>query len=83
MSGSGSRMTYNQGGDVLSLAEDARVASADEAGRIHTEFTSASATLARRDKYLALEGNVHALRGEQVLEAQIAALRVCRTTRNA
>jgi lipopolysaccharide export system protein LptA len=70
MSGSGKRMTYNQAGDVLSLAEDARVASADEAGRIQTEFSSASATLARRDKYLALEGNVHALRGEQVLEAQ-------------
>ena len=41
-----------------------------KSGRIQTEFSSASATLARRDKYLALEGNVHALRGEQVLEAQ-------------
>jgi lipopolysaccharide export system protein LptA len=70
MSGSGKRMTYNQAGDVLSLAEDARVASADESGRIQTEFSSASATLARRDKYLALDGNVHALRGEQILEAQ-------------
>jgi lipopolysaccharide export system protein LptA len=70
MSGSGKRMTYNQTGDVLSLAEDARVASADESGRIQTEFSSTSATLARRDKYLALDGNVHALRGEQILEAQ-------------
>jgi lipopolysaccharide export system protein LptA len=70
MSGSGKGMTYNQTGDVLTLAEDARVASADESGRIQTEFSSASATLARREKYLALDGNVHALRGEQVLEAQ-------------
>ncbi|HEX2460544.1 MAG TPA: LPS export ABC transporter periplasmic protein LptC, partial [Vicinamibacterales bacterium] len=70
MSGSGKRMTYNQAGDVLTLAEDARVASADPSGKVQTEFSSASATLARRDKYLALDGNVHALRGEQVLEAQ-------------
>jgi lipopolysaccharide export system protein LptA len=70
MSGSGKRMTYNQAGDVLSLAEDARVTSADESGRIQTEFSSTSATLARRDKYLALDGNVHALRGEQILDAQ-------------
>jgi len=70
MSGSGKGMTYNQTGDVLTLAEDARVASADERGRIQTEFSSASATLARREKYLALDGSVHALRGEQVLEAQ-------------
>ena len=70
MSGSGKRMTYNQAGDVLTLAEDARVASADPSGKVQTEFSSASATLARRDKYLALDGSVHALRGEQVLEAQ-------------
>lgn len=69
MSGSGSRMTYNEGSDVLSLAENARVAVADEAGRIHTQFTSGSATLARRDKYLSLEGNVHTIRDDQVLDA--------------
>ncbi|HEY5618159.1 MAG TPA: LptA/OstA family protein [Vicinamibacterales bacterium] len=69
MSGSGTHMTYNQASDVLSLAEEARVTVADDAGRTETQFTSRIATLARRDKYLSLEGDVHALRGEQILEA--------------
>jgi lipopolysaccharide export system protein LptA len=69
MSGSGTGMTYNQATDVLSLAADAHVIVTDEAGRPQTEFTSGTATLARHEKYLALEGNVHALRGAQVLEA--------------
>ncbi|MGH9254715.1 MAG: LptA/OstA family protein [Vicinamibacterales bacterium] len=69
MSGSGAGMTYNEATDVLALADAARVAVTGAAGRTQTEFTSRTATLARRDKYLVLEGNVHALRGEQVLEA--------------
>ena len=69
MSGAGTGMTYNQATDVLSLAADAHVVVTDEAGRPQTEFTSGTATLARHEKYLALEGNVHALRGAQVLEA--------------
>ena len=69
MTGSGIGMTYDQSTDVLSLAEQARVTVTDETGKAVTEFSSDSATLARLENYLMLEGNVHALRNEQVLEA--------------
>ncbi|MBF8299844.1 MAG: hypothetical protein HW394_214 [Acidobacteria bacterium] len=69
MTGSGIGMTYDQSSDVLFLGKQARVTVTDETGKPTTEFTSDSATLARLEHYLALEGNVHALRGEQVLEA--------------
>jgi LPS export ABC transporter protein LptC len=69
MSGSGVGMSYDQSKDVLTLADTVRVAVTDEAGKTTMEFTSASATLARAEDYLSLEGNVHALRGEQTLES--------------
>jgi len=69
MTGSGIGMTYNQMTDVLTLAEQARVLVTDETGKAVNEFTSGSAILARVENYLALEGDVHALRGDQVLEA--------------
>ena len=69
MAGSGIRMTYNHATDVLTLEEQARVVVTDETGRTVNEFSSGSAVLARVENYLALDGNLHALRGEQVLEA--------------
>jgi LPS export ABC transporter protein LptC len=69
MSGSGVGMTYDQMSDVLTLAQQARVLVTDETGKAVNEFTSGSATLARVENYLALDGDVHALRGDQVLEA--------------
>ena len=69
MTGSGVGMTYNQMTDVLNLSEQARVVITDESGQAVNEFSSGSATLARLENYLALEGDVHALRGDQVLAA--------------
>jgi LPS export ABC transporter protein LptC len=69
MTGSGVGMTYNQMTDVLTLANQARVVITDEKGKAVNEFSSGSATLARLENYLALEGDVHALRGDQVLDA--------------
>ena len=69
MSGSGIGMTYNQGTDVLSLAQETRVTVVDEQGRPVTEFSAGAGTLSRQEDFLALEGSVHVLRGEQVLEA--------------
>jgi LPS export ABC transporter protein LptC len=69
MTGSGVGMSYDQGADVLTLANEVRVAVTDESDTTTMEFTASSATLARAQNYLLLEGNVHALRGEQVLEA--------------
>lgn len=70
MSGSGIGMTYNQSTDVLSLAQDAHVIVTDETGKPTTEFRASMATLSRQDNYLSLEGNVRALRENQVLEAE-------------
>jgi lipopolysaccharide export system protein LptA len=69
MTGSGVGMRYNHSTDVLSVFEQARVTVTDETGAAVTEFNSDAATLARLEDYLALDGNVHILRGEQVLEA--------------
>ena len=69
MTGSAIGMTYDQSTDVLSLVEQARVTVADETGAVVTEMNSDSATLARLEDYLTLEGNVHALHGGLVLEA--------------
>lgn len=69
LSGGGVGMTYNQMTDVLSLAEQARVRLVNEAGEPVHEFESGMATLSRQENYLALDGSMRALRGDQVLEA--------------
>jgi len=76
MAGSGGGMIYNQTTDVLSLAQDAHVTMANDAGQTVNEFTAATATLARLDRFLSLKGNVKALRDEQVLEADDALARL-------
>jgi lipopolysaccharide export system protein LptA len=69
MSGSGVGMSYDREADVLAITEDAQVEVVGEDGAAVMSFTAGSAMLARQEDYLALEGSVHALRGEQVLEA--------------
>jgi len=69
MTGSGTGMTYDKNADVLSLAEQSHVLQRDEHGNAETEFTSGKSTLDRVAHTLALEGKVHALRGEQVIDA--------------
>ena len=76
MLGSGTGMTYDRDADLLTLADDARVRVTDDAGETVTEFTSGAATLSRRDHYLTLDENVHALRDKQVLEADRALARL-------
>jgi len=69
MTGSGTGMTYDKNADVLSLADQSHVLLRDEHGNPHMEFTSGKSTLDRMAHTLALEGTVHALRGEQVIDA--------------
>jgi LPS export ABC transporter protein LptC len=69
LSGSGTGMSYDKNADVLSLVDQSHVAWRDEQGKMTMEFTSAKSTLDRMAHTLALDGNVHALRGEQVIEA--------------
>jgi LPS export ABC transporter protein LptC len=69
LSGSGTGMSYDKNADVLSLADQSHVAWRDEQGKTAMEFTSGKSILDRVAHTLALEGNVHATRGEQVMEA--------------
>lgn len=69
LSGSGTGMSYDKNADVLSLADQSHVALRDDQGKTTVEFTSGKSTLDRMAHTLALDGNVHALRDEQVIEA--------------
>lgn len=70
MSGTGVGMTYDKNTDVLTIAEQAHVQMVDQAGAVTGEFTAGSATFARQQDYLALDRRVHALRGEQTIDAE-------------
>ncbi len=69
MTGSGVGMSYDKNTDTLTLTDQSRVNFRDEHGNTTMEFTSGKSTFARMEHTLALEGNVHALRDEQVIEA--------------
>src|SRR4030095_7282118 len=69
LSGSGLGMSYDKNADVLSLVEQSHVMLRDAQGKTTLEFTSAKSTLDRMAHTLALDGNVHALRDEQVIDA--------------
>lgn len=76
MSGTGVGMSYDKENDVLTIGRQAQVRLADEGGNTLMEFTAGSAIFARRDNYLILDGTMHALRNEQVLEADKATARL-------
>jgi lipopolysaccharide export system protein LptA len=76
MSGSGVGMSYEQEKDVVSLLDEAQVRTVDERGTTQMQFTAGSAVLNRQQDVLTLEGRVHALRGEQVFDADHAAARL-------
>src|SRR5262245_28397183 len=69
LSAAGTGMSYDKNADVLSLAAQSHVTFRDEEGKTTLEFTSGKSTLDRMAHTLALEGNVHALRDQQVIEA--------------
>jgi lipopolysaccharide export system protein LptA len=69
-------MSYDKENDVLTVGRQAQVRLADEGGNTLMEFTAGSAIFARRDNYLVLDGTMHALRNEQVLEADKATARL-------
>ncbi len=69
MMGSGTGMSYDKNADVLSLDDQSHVSLHDEHGNTTMEFSSGKSTFDRMAHTLALEGNVHALRDQQVIEA--------------
>ena len=76
LTGSSVGMTYDQEDDVVSLLEQAHVRTADESGNAQVEFTAGAAVLNRLADYLTLEGRVHALRDEQIFDADRATARL-------
>ena len=72
MTGAGVGMTYDKNTDVLTLLDRSTVKMVDGAGTTTGEFTAGKATLARVENYLQLEGAVHAVRGEQTIDADRA-----------
>ena len=69
MTGGGIGMTYDNNTDVLTILQQARVTMTDDGGNTTGEFTAGKATLARQEDYLLLDASMHALRGEQTIEA--------------
>ena len=69
MMGSGTGMSYDKNADVLSLADQSHVSLRDEHGNVTMEFTSGKSIFDRMAHTLALDGNVHALHGQQVIDA--------------
>ena len=69
MTGTGVGMSYDQANDVLKLTGQVHVVVKDESDNTLYDFSSNSGTLARQEHYLALEGSVHVLRGDEVLES--------------
>ncbi len=76
MSGSGVGMTYDQNSEILTITEQAKVTMTDEAGNTTMEFTAGTAILDRVQNLLTLDGVVHVLRGEQVIDGDHALARM-------
>ncbi len=76
MSGTGVGMVYDKNSDVLTIVDKAHVRLAGEGNKTTGEFAAGSATLARVENYLALDGVVHALRGDQTIDADRATARL-------
>ncbi len=66
-------MTYDKNQDVLVILDQAHVRMTPNAdGTGATEITSATATFARREKYVRFERGIKALRSGQIIEADSA-----------
>jgi len=69
MSGSGSKATYNQKADVLTIAQRAKVVVTEQSGKVSFDGSAGSATLDRIQDLLFMESTVHILRDSQTIDA--------------
>jgi LPS export ABC transporter protein LptC len=69
MSGSGTVVDYNENTDILTIGQDAHVTTVDEQGGKTLEFTSGTAIFDRQQDLLTLDGAVHVVRGQQLMDA--------------
>jgi len=72
MSGSGTGMTYDKNGDVLSISESVHIAFTDEAGAVTMELEGGSAVFHRGQHLVEAAGGVRTLRSGQTIEADAA-----------
>jgi lipopolysaccharide transport protein LptA len=72
MSGSGTVATYNQISDVLTIGMGAHVEMRDEHDAVTLDFNAGAATLDRMQDLLTLDGTVHVVRGNQIIDADHA-----------
>ena len=73
ISGSGVDFTYDETRDLMGLSDQARVKLAPEKqGGDVTDISSGAAVLARTDKFISFERDVHILKGSQVINSQTA-----------
>jgi len=76
MRGAGQGMSYDQMGDVLRIFDKARVDVNGETPESTMHFTAGAATLDRAHDLLTLERAVHAVRGAEVTDADLAMARL-------
>ena len=76
MHGSGTMVDYKETGDVLTVAQDARVMMVDEQGATTLDFAAGSAVLDRFNDLLTLDRKVHVVRDMQVMDADRANARL-------
>ncbi|HEX5108045.1 MAG TPA: LptA/OstA family protein [Vicinamibacterales bacterium] len=76
MQGTGEGMLYDQMGDVLRIFDKAHVDVNGETAKSTMRFTSGAATLDRMRDLLTLERAVHAVRGSEVTDADLATARL-------
>jgi LPS export ABC transporter protein LptC len=72
MSGRGTGATYNHTTDVLSIAQQAHVEIRDEHDALTLDFNAGAATLDRVQDLLTLDGTVHVVRNQEVIDGEHA-----------
>ena len=82
MSGTGTGMSYDQTNDILTISGQAAVKITDEGDNTLTQFEAGSAIFTRPNHLLSMEGMVHVLHNDQVIDAQQAAARLAEDDSN-
>ena len=72
MAGSGTGFNYDDSRQILLIAQEARVRTVDERGRLVTDLASSSAMLDRLQHRLTLDTGVHIIREDQIIDTDHA-----------
>ena len=72
MTGSGTGFNYDDSKQILLIAQEARVRTVDDRGRLVTDLASSSAMLDRLQHLLTLDTGVHVIREDQIIDTDHA-----------